>query len=174
MLLRYFNIPPGSPPVEYWEANAEFIKNVLDHEGGIMQSLLWHENASGEIPLHLAAKFGHVEAVEEFLRRAHLVSAEEVRKMLLKSNDRKDTALHEAARAGHAQIVQLLVEADPSCPYEANELNETPLYLAAESRSSDCVAELLDTCDSSALAYDHKGPCGRTALHVLIHWSNPG
>lgn len=152
--------------------NIEFIKNVLDQEAQRRtRSPLWHENDNGDIPLHLAARFGHLEAVEEFLRRAELVNDDE-RRMLMKTNKRKDTALHEAARGGYSRIVKLLVEADPSCPYEANDAKETPLYLAAERGCADCVTAILGTCAPSALAY--KGPCGRTALHVFVQWKQSG
>lgn len=152
--------------------NIEFIKNVLNQEAQRgTRSPLWHENDNGDIPLHLAARFGHLEAVEEFLRRAKLVNGDE-RRMLMKTNKRKDTALHEAARGGYGRIVKLLVEADPSCPYEANDGKETPLYLAAERGCADCVTAILGTCAPSALAY--KGPCGRTALHVFVQWKQSG
>lgn len=151
--------------------NIEFIKNVLDQEAQWgTRSPLWLENDNGDIPLHLAARFGRLKAVEEFLRRAKVVNNDELRRMLMKTNKRNDTALHEAARGGYSRIVKLLAEADPSCLYEANDAKETPLYLAAERGCADCVTAILDTCVPSAVAYDHKGPCGRTALHVFVQW----
>lgn len=90
-------------------------------------------------------------------------------------NKNKDTALHDAAREGHAAVVKLLLEADNNWPHEANEVGEIPLYLAAERGSTTLVAMILDNCHPSALGgYHHKGPCGRTPLHAAVQWGKPG
>ncbi|KAL2931557.1 Ankyrin repeat-containing protein NPR4 [Bienertia sinuspersici] len=152
--------------------SVEFIQHVLNNDGGY--PLLWKENSSGNTPLHLAARFGHKNAVQVFLERAGEVSQEEVTKLLKVTNNKNDTALHEAARAGHAQVVKLLVEVEPSClHHEPNQESETPLYLAAERGCATSVLSILATCSSSALAYDGKGPCGRTALHAAVQWGDP-
>ncbi|KAL2932498.1 hypothetical protein RDABS01_023589 [Bienertia sinuspersici] len=78
-----------------------------------------------------------------------------------------------AARAGHAQVVELLVQADPNCSnqYEPNEEAETPLYLAAEKGCTSSVLTILQNPNVlQHLAY--KGPCGRTALHAAVQWGD--
>ncbi|KAI9195927.1 hypothetical protein LWI28_019467 [Acer negundo] len=52
------------------------------------------------------------------------------RRMLqMTSHEAKDTALHEAVRYNHVDVVQLLTEADLTFPYDVNRAGETPLYL---------------------------------------------
>ncbi|KAK1588582.1 hypothetical protein Q3G72_024747 [Acer saccharum] len=84
--------------------------------------------------------------------------------MLQMTNEAKDTALHEAVRYNHLDVVQLLTKEDPSLPYDANTAGETPLYLAAERGYVKVLKEILGTCDSPV---DH-GHYDRTALHVVI------
>lgn len=69
--------------------------------------------------------------------------------------------LHLAIRAGHKQIVRLLLECDPStCNFKENARNE-PLYIAAVFGHADIVQNLLD-CGATTLA-----PSGdETALHI--------
>ncbi|XP_056684271.1 ankyrin repeat-containing protein At5g02620 [Spinacia oleracea] len=150
----------------------EFIEKLLkDEEGSIAgYKLMWKLNINGDTPLHLAARFGHDKAVQAFLERAKEVNQEEVSSML---NKKKDTALHEAARAGHAAAVELLLKANSNCPHEPNEDGETPLYLAAERGCTSSVIIILDICNPSALSYQQKGPCGRTALHAAVQWGKP-
>ncbi|KNA13123.1 hypothetical protein SOVF_119610 [Spinacia oleracea] len=142
--------------------NIKLIKEVLDYDS----SLLWKENNNGNTPLHLAARFGLSDVVQVFLERAY----SEVSFLVRMTNNKKDTALHEAARVGHVDVVRRLVKAHFCCPNEANEVGETPLYLAAERGSTESVAIIIDTCDHAALAY--RGPSGRTALHAAVQWGN--
>ncbi|KAK0606196.1 hypothetical protein LWI29_035046 [Acer saccharum] len=84
--------------------------------------------------------------------------------MLQMTNEAKDTALHEAVRYNHLDVVQLLTKENPSLPYDANTAGETPLYLAAERGYAKVLKEILGTSNSPA---DH-GPYDRTAMHVAI------
>ena len=54
------------------------------------------------------------------------------KKLIRVTNIIGDSALHEAVRYSHIQVVVLLTEKDPDHPYLANEDGETPLYVAAE------------------------------------------
>ncbi|KAG7994844.1 hypothetical protein I3843_01G079200 [Carya illinoinensis] len=91
--------------------------------------------------------------------------------MIGKLNKERDTALHEAVRHNHIEVVkQLLMEVDREFPFGANVAGETPLYLAAERCFTEVVSEILKTLKSPA--YD--GPLGRTALHAAAFWNNEG
>ena len=76
-------------------------------------SLLQRPNLKGETPLHLAAREGHLEIVEDLIRTAKSlpvdietgIGAEKV--ILRTKNKRKDTALHEAVRYGHSRVQNL-------------------------------------------------------------------
>nr|XP_017232624.1 PREDICTED: ankyrin-3-like isoform X2 [Daucus carota subsp. sativus] len=70
------------------------------------------------------------------------------------------------AERGHASVVKLLVEADPSDAYLPNILGKLPLYLAAEEGYNDVVEILCTTCTATSL----DGPGGRsTALHAALY-----
>jgi ankyrin repeat protein len=93
-----------------------------------------------------------------------------VKEMLKMMNKEKDTTLHEAARNNHLAVVKLLIEKGPGFSYSANDIGETPLYIAVERNFKDLVFEILESCTSPA----HGGPLGRTTLHATIIWNDKG
>ncbi|KAK9291860.1 hypothetical protein L1049_019810 [Liquidambar formosana] len=132
-------------------------------------SLLRQANANDEIPLHLAARYGLSDTVKFLIERAKTLHQEDpekgdVRQMVWMTNKEKDTALHEAIRFNHIDVVKLLIKEDPDLSNSANAAGETPLYLAAERGFRSLVKEILETCVSPA----HGGPNGRTALHAAV------
>ena len=52
--------------------------------------------------------------------------------ILRMTNNENDTALHEAVRYHHPEVVKLLIEEDPEFTYDANFSGGTALYMAAE------------------------------------------
>ncbi|KAI3844339.1 hypothetical protein MKX03_006142 [Papaver bracteatum] len=84
------------------------------------------------------------------------------------TNNKKDTALHEALRnSSYGEVVKMLAEEDPSFEYCANDAGETPLHLAVQYGEYFQVNFILNnlptlTCSS---------PGGRTVLHnaILYH-----
>ena len=87
------------------------------------------------------------------------------------------TVLHIAARDGHAEIVQVLVDADADVNLQANggwplggkEVNEsyTPLMYAAEKKHADVVRILLDADADVAIGTSEAAvPGEKTALHM--------
>ncbi|KAF9619087.1 hypothetical protein IFM89_005101 [Coptis chinensis] len=138
--------------------------------------LLWSTNLNGDTALHFAAREG-LSSITELLLIHSSKSVHEneglkdgVRLLLKTANKEKDTALHEAVRNCHQDVVILLTEADPDFEYFANNTGETPLFLAAEKRYCEMVSQILGTCPSSA----HGGPNGMTALHAAAMNHNPG
>ena len=139
-------------------------------------SLLQRPNLKGETPLHLAAREGHLEIVEDLIRTAKSlpvdietgIGAEKV--ILRTKNKRKDTALHEAVRYGHSNVVKLLIEEDPEFTYGPNSSGRTPLYIAAERRFTDIVGMIISPCHSPA----YGGFNGRTALHAAVICNDKG
>ncbi|XP_012066668.2 ankyrin repeat-containing protein At5g02620 [Jatropha curcas] len=137
------------------------------------QSLLSQPNIKGETPLHMASRLGHEDIVEFLIDRAKTIrdeqndieiGAEAARQMVRMISVEKDTALHEAVRNNHIGVVRILTREDPEFEYLANDVGETPLYLAAERGYDDIVTHILQTCTSPT--YD--GPFGRTALHLAV------
>ncbi|XP_041001601.1 ankyrin repeat-containing protein At5g02620-like [Juglans microcarpa x Juglans regia] len=143
---------------------------------GVLQ-LLWQANANDEIPLHIAARYGHTAVIKFLLERANdHISCQDLesgfrsaREMLGMMNKEKDTALHEAVRYNHLEAAKLLMVEDPEFSYFANVAGETPLYMAAERILQSLVSEIINTCKSPA----YNGHLGRTALHAAACWEEP-
>ncbi|KAK6933367.1 Ankyrin repeat [Dillenia turbinata] len=133
-------------------------------------SLLKQVNLKGETALHVAAREGHIDVVKAFVAAAKALNEEieigtgAVRDLLGVTNNRKNTASHEAVRNRHLRVVMCLLEEDSEFPYVGNDLEETPLYIAAERGYGELVHAILQACESPA----HDGPKGRTALHAAV------
>ncbi|KAH9681292.1 ANK REP REGION domain-containing protein [Citrus sinensis] len=147
--------------------STEFVEEILEK----CPSLLLQVNAKGDTPLHVAAKFGHSGIVTFLVERAKLPQHENeelesgvgaARQMIKMTNNEKNTALHEAVCHKNVDVVKILTKEDPDYRYSANNDGKTPLYMAAESRSSDMVLALLENSTSVS----HEGPNGKTALHA--------
>ncbi|KAL8091032.1 hypothetical protein AgCh_040214 [Apium graveolens] len=140
-------------------------------------------NQGGETILHVESKKGAVENVR------FIVSALENKNLLVKLDNKKQTALYLAAHQGHTQVVKILLDAArvniPSASSNGDTHNsvssfqdfitgdnmfpnnegKTPIYIAAEKGYKDIVKEICMTCTNLSL----DGPHGRaTALHALI------
>ncbi|KAK0603714.1 hypothetical protein LWI29_007833 [Acer saccharum] len=157
--------------------NMDFVREIL----GMCPELLWKTNKKGETLLHMAARHGHADVAKYLLQECKNtpyqnhhhdqelgINSTSTRLMLQMVNEAKDTALHEAVRYNHLDVVQLLTKEDPSLPYDVNKSDETPLYLAVERGYAEILEEILSTCVSPA---DH-GPYSRTALHTAVICNN--
>ncbi|KAJ9159281.1 hypothetical protein P3X46_024797 [Hevea brasiliensis] len=151
------------------EESIEFVKLVISK----CPSLLAEPNIRGETPLHIAARFGHNNIVEflihsikkaqyEDLERGAEVSTSD--KMLKKTSTDEDSALHEAVRNNHPQVVEILIRENPEFANITNAAGESPLYLAAVRESNSTASKILEICLSPA----YTGPKARTALHEAV------
>ena len=150
-----------------------FVNEILK----MCPSLLWQANTKGETPLHIASRYGHASNVNVLIEHAESLQEDlesgvttTVKEMLEMPNKEKDTALHEAVRNNHLDVVKLLIEKGPGFSYSANDIGETPLYIAVERHFKDLVFEILQSCTSPA----HGGPLGRTTLHAAVIWQDKG
>ncbi|XP_025012755.2 protein ACCELERATED CELL DEATH 6 [Ricinus communis] len=152
--------------------SVDFVKEALQ----LCPSLLWKNNSNGDAPLHIAARYGHIDIVKLLLEQAKAQNEDletgrgAMKQMLQMQNEKKDMALHEAARNNHLSVVRLLTRLDPHFLYPANDYEETPLYLAAARGYLYVVIEILNTCKSVA----YGGPKGKTALHGAVLSGNRG
>jgi ankyrin repeat protein len=143
-------------------------------------SLLLKANKKGEIPLHLAARYGHSDVVSILIDRAKDRPADpesrvtEAKKMLRMTNEEQDTALHEAARNSQSHVVEILTKEDPEFSYSANVYGETPVYIAAASRRGQERDKVIDKILTNCTSVDYGGPNGRTALHAAIRVGDHG
>lgn len=134
-------------------------------------------NLKGETPLHLAAREGHLEAVEALIDAAKVLPADvetlsggRDKEMIRMADKEGDTALHEAVRYGHEDVVSKLLKADPEFVYGANASGGTPLYMAAERGLTGLVKTLIRDPPSPA----YTGFMGRTALHAAVTCNDKG
>ncbi|XP_060676503.1 uncharacterized protein LOC107426502 [Ziziphus jujuba] len=127
--------------------------------------LLRQSNEKGEAPLHIAARYGHALIVQTLIELARDLESgvEAARELLEMPNQYKDTALHEAVRSQHLNVVEILIREGPGCVYSANVAGETPLYMAAERGYRKIMLEMLTKWTSPAF----DGPNGRTVLHAV-------
>ncbi|XP_008383620.3 ankyrin repeat-containing protein At5g02620-like [Malus domestica] len=167
--------------------------DIVNHILEMCPALLWLHNKSGETALHLSARQGLVDIVGVLIDQAtkvrhhgdleqgRVLTEEEAclkKQMLIrKTNNNKDTALHEAVRynnplgktttrrkTNQRSVVEKLTKEDPEFSYAANDSGETPIYLAAERKNLPLVSEMLKNCSVPT----YTGPNGRTALHVAV------
>ncbi|GMP67244.1 hypothetical protein CsSME_00027299 [Camellia sinensis var. sinensis] len=94
----------------------------------------WREN-EGTIPivdrrgntiLHFLAIHGNITAIKK-LDKHGLLTTEQLKK----SNANGEIALHEAARFGHKDVAETMLEKEGDLINARNELGETPIYVAA-------------------------------------------
>ncbi|KAF2320692.1 hypothetical protein GH714_030086 [Hevea brasiliensis] len=84
--------------------------------------------------------------------------------MLKTTSPDKDTALHEAVRNNHLEVVEMLIRKNPEFANIANAAGESPLYFAAVRENNIIASKILEICLSPA----YTGPDGRTALHEAV------
>ncbi|KAJ9159270.1 hypothetical protein P3X46_024786 [Hevea brasiliensis] len=84
--------------------------------------------------------------------------------MLKRTIPYENTALHEAVRNNHPQVVETLLRANPEFADIANAAGESPLYLAAVREYKEIASKILEICPSPA----YIGPNGRTALQEAV------
>ncbi|KAM1873766.1 hypothetical protein ACFX13_007566 [Malus domestica] len=146
-------------------------KNVVTEIYSRCRSLLTQPNSDGDTPLHVAARVGSFSIVYYLVREIQFMSQEDfvntnigVFETLRIGNKGNNTVLHEAARNGHAKVVEFLLKVDPKLACFENDNGESPLYLAARGDVLEIVDQILRSTPSSA----HGGPEGETALHAAV------
>ncbi|XP_016566812.2 ankyrin repeat-containing protein ITN1-like [Capsicum annuum] len=139
--------------------NSHFVENVLK----ITPALLCYQNKKNETTLHIAANEGHTEVVHVLLARIEHHNTKE--KLTRMTGTSGDTALHKVVRSQHLDVVKILVKEDPEFKFPPNNVQETPLYVAAESSFHDALINILESCKKPIYA---AGPSNRTPLHAAV------
>ncbi|XP_008279675.1 ankyrin repeat and death domain-containing protein 1B [Stegastes partitus] len=124
------------------------------------------DDTSGHRAFALAAEHGCVEMLEMLMEPYNMAT--------MKPNKRGDTPLHLAARNGHLDAVQLLLQSFDTRD-EVNMDGETALYQAADNDQEECALALLEAgCDPNILTADKCSPLhpvsqkGDTSLVQLL------
>ncbi|XP_034686710.1 ankyrin repeat-containing protein At5g02620-like [Vitis riparia] len=141
---------------------------------GFLSSPLLQPNLKGDTPLHLSAREGHwvvtLVLIEAEKKNSSGSGIGAVKTMLTMTNNEQNTALHEAVRYNHPDVVKSLILEDPDFSYSANSSGGTPLYMAAERGFHELVQIIIDNTTRDSLAYS--GLMGRTALHTAVICNN--
>uniref|UniRef100_A0A4W6G9I2 Ankyrin 2a, neuronal n=1 Tax=Lates calcarifer TaxID=8187 RepID=A0A4W6G9I2_LATCA len=123
----------------------EFLKNGVD---------ISTCNQNGLNALHLAAKEGHKDLVEELLERGAPVDS---------STKKGNTALHIASLAGQREVVRLLVKRGADVNAQSQN-GFTPLYMAAQENHLEVVRYLLENEGNQSIATED----GFTPLAIAL------
>lgn len=128
--------------------NVRKLDDVLAREPDLVNAT----SDGGWTPLHLAAHFGHLPAIEHLLSRGADVHARS-------TNDMRNTPLHAAAAGRHIAAVHILLShgADVNAQQQGG---WTPLHAAAQNGDREIVVALLEHGADVNLAND----AGATAL----------
>ncbi|KAF8404201.1 hypothetical protein HHK36_009084 [Tetracentron sinense] len=136
-------------------------------------SLIWKKNLKDDTPLHIAARTGQFSIMEFLVREIVSITTPlrdvengelHAHDILRMGNGEKNTALHEAIRNRHLEVVTLLTAVDPELWYFTNEAGESPLFLATLYGFQDMVLQALRRSRS----LPHHGPNGRTVLRAAV------
>ncbi|CAG5922549.1 unnamed protein product, partial [Menidia menidia] len=120
--------------------HTEILEYIIDD---LQMKELDKDDQSGHQPFALAAEHGCVEMLEKLMVPYNMAT--------MKPNKRGDTPLHLAARNGHLDAVQLLLQSFGTRD-EVNMDDETALYQAADSGHEECVLALLEAdCNPNIL-----------------------
>lgn len=131
--------------------------------------LLGARNATGDTPLHCAARSGSIKMVSHLIDQARredddgASSTLNLKAALRKQNKQGWTALHEAVRWADGKMVGVLMSADPDLARFPSH-GTSPLYLAIL-LGHDKVAVQMYQKDNQL---SFSGPDGQNALHVSV------
>ncbi|GMP86455.1 hypothetical protein CsSME_00039228 [Camellia sinensis var. sinensis] len=131
--------------------------NFLRQEG--VQSI----DARGNTLLHFLAMYGNLSAFKMLLGDGILTNED-----LTKGNKKGDTALHEAAKFGQKEIVEVLLEYERDLVVVSNNSKETPLFTAASCGKKEAFDLLIKDGRIHSDHYVMARSDGSTILHAAI------
>ncbi|KAI8007362.1 Ankyrin repeat and sterile alpha motif domain-containing protein 1B [Camellia lanceoleosa] len=130
----------------------------------------WREN-EGTIPivdqrgntiLHFLAIYGNIAAIK-MLDKHGLLTTEQLKKC----NANGEIALHEAARFGHKDVAETMLEKEGDLINARNELGETPIYVAAAFGNRD-VFDFFSKISDDEWLMGLRTRDGCTVLHAAV------
>ncbi|XP_059315349.1 protein ACCELERATED CELL DEATH 6-like isoform X2 [Lycium ferocissimum] len=118
-------------------------------------------NNGGDTILHFLAVHGNATALK-LLSEERPFSSEDLRT----KNNNGNTALHEAARFGQKEIVEIMLNLDSGLVSERNSKGETPIYVAAMNGEKGAFTPLTDKLFSDEFTMIRND--GSTVLHAAV------
>ncbi|KAK9498516.1 hypothetical protein O3M35_003133 [Rhynocoris fuscipes] len=136
---------------------------LLSREAIKVKDVLCKEIKGGVTALHIAAKEGYTECVQELLQVNCNVFV-----MSRANSDRGGTALHLAAEKGHLEVVKIIIRHNIKTVESLNADGWQPLHIAAGFGRSECVKHIVNSgADLSASVWDDTGR--KTALDIIMY-----
>ena len=145
------------------KVDLHIMEKVLDSK----PSLLYKTNQKDNTALHIAASLGHIEMTRFLIARAKVKHDQDIegnRELLRMENHEKNTALQEAIRNDHCEIVELLIREDPELTLFTNKAGESPLFLAVDRgfyNIARCILKAVPGCS-------YGGRNKMNALHAAV------
>jgi hypothetical protein len=130
------------------------VKNDVKRK--MLKKIILAPKEDGSTALHMAARSGHNEIVQQLLVSAQSIpdNSETFKKLVVAINTNKDSALHLATWKGHVQVVKLLLDSANGFPETLQALvittqkdTLTALHLAAEGGYVAVVNQLLESTE---------------------------
>ncbi|KAL7215960.1 hypothetical protein ACSBR1_027999 [Camellia fascicularis] len=130
----------------------------------------WRENEGttpivdqrGNTILHFLAIHGNIAAIK-MLDKSGLLTTEQLKKC----NANGEIALHEAARFGHKDVAETMLEKEGDLINARNELGETPIYVAAAFGNRD-VFDFFSKISDDEWLMGLRTRDGCTVLHAAV------
>ncbi|GLT66094.1 hypothetical protein SLA2020_384840 [Shorea laevis] len=136
--------------------NQSSVREILQNWGGNdAKELLSKQNQEGETPLYVAAENGHAMVIEELVTHMDLETAS------IPAKNGFD-AFHVAARQGHVDVLNELLQLSPNLVMTTDLSGTTALHTAAAQGHIEVVNLLLETDSNLAKIARNNG---KTALH---------
>jgi len=126
--------------------------SLLEHVLGTQATVL-SPNAAGHVPIHLACRGGYLRCLQYLLDSKADLSV---------LSARRESCLHFAVSAGHAEVTQFLTDAARHLVDHVDEDNNTPLHVCAYTGNHDCAIVLLRNGAKAGL----RNREGKTPLEV--------
>ncbi|MBA0874170.1 hypothetical protein Goshw_012894 [Gossypium schwendimanii] len=131
------------------------------------KQFLHQKNSKGNTLLHIAARMGSSEICQVLINHMSGGKIEAGEKLIRVVNKNHYTALHDAVRNGHEEIVNLLIRRDPELALLTNNVGESPLFSAADKRHDRIAKPILNVAPDYSIE-DQQDNEGNTALHLAV------
>ena len=143
--------------------------------------LAFETNVEGDTPLHVASRLAHLEVAKLLINNIWGNSEESIlvdheagnkkNDLLQMTNMEKSTALHEAVKNGHYEIVKFLVGENSSLVSLTNDAGESPLFLVVDRKFYEIANYILSSIDyvkGDRCCTSWLGRKGMTVMHAAV------
>ncbi|KAG8472106.1 hypothetical protein CXB51_036457 [Gossypium anomalum] len=156
------------------------VASMRDLASSDSRFVLLQVTPQGDNIVHVAAKhdakqiadaMGSSEICQVLINHMSGGKIEAGEKLIRVVNKNHDTALHDAVRNGHEEIVKLLIRRDPELALLTNNVGESPLFIVADKRHDRIAKPILNVAPDYSIEGRNKmnqDNEGNTALHLAV------